>query len=124
MASAAPFTGAMNAPGIHSHSIKGGNPYSLGYKDFREAILKVPAEERKDCCWFFNETILSHATNLSDSEGRPIWRGPQQEKPGTIDGYRYHECSLLPQINEVRKNEPFAIFMNPKRIKHGNRRGI
>lgn len=119
-----PFTGVLEAPGIHSFTLKGGSPYSIGYKDFREAVLKVPAEERKDCCWFLNETILAQASNLTDANGNPIWRGPNQAKPGTIDGYRYHECNLLPQINEVKKGEPFAIFMNPKRIKHGNRRGI
>lgn len=124
IADAAPFTGAMNAAEIINYTIKDGNPYSISYKDFRAAVLKVPAEERKDCCWFFNETILSHASNITDANGNPIWRGPNEGKPGTIDGYKYYESNILPQINEVKKGQAFAVFMNPKRIIHGNRRGI
>jgi hypothetical protein len=38
--------------------------------------------------------------------------------------YPYHEVSILPQIADITVNQPFAIFMNPKRIHHGNRKGI
>jgi hypothetical protein len=31
---------------------------------------------------------------------------------------------MMPQGSEIKKNEPFAIFMNPKRIQHGNRKGL
>jgi HK97 family phage major capsid protein len=123
-AAADPFTGAFNAEGLQVHRIQSATPYGTSYKDFREAVLKTPAEERKDCEWFFNETVLAHAANILDGEGRPIWRGPNEAKPGNIDGYPYHECSILPQISEVKKNSAFAIFMNPKRIQHGNRKGI
>jgi HK97 family phage major capsid protein len=68
--------------------------------------------------------VLAHAANIQDAEGRPIWRGPTEGKPGSIDGYPYHECTILPQMSEVKKNTAFAIFMNPKRIQHGNRKGI
>jgi hypothetical protein len=44
--------------------------------------------------------------------------------PGRLDLYPYHEVSILPQIADIGSNEFFAIFMNPKRIQHGNRRGI
>jgi len=119
-----PYIGAMNADGVTERKIQSATPYGMTYKDFREAVLKVPAEERRDCAWFFNETVLAHAANIHDAEGRPVWRGPNEGKPGTIDGYAYHECSILPQMSEVKKNTAFAIFMNPKRIQHGNRKGI
>jgi hypothetical protein len=44
--------------------------------------------------------------------------------PGRLDLYPYHEVSILPQIADIGANEIFAIFMNPKRIQHGNTRGI
>jgi hypothetical protein len=44
--------------------------------------------------------------------------------PGRLDLYPYHEVSILPQIVDIGANEIFAIFVNPKRIQHGNRRGI
>jgi hypothetical protein len=44
--------------------------------------------------------------------------------PGRLDLYPYHEVSILPQIADIGKNEIFAIFMNPKRINHGDRKGI
>ncbi len=124
IANESPFTGALNAEGLQVHKIASATAYGATYKDFREAVLKVPSEERKDCNWFFNETVLAHISNIVDAEGRPIWRGPNEGKPGTIDGYPYHECSILPQMSEVKKNSIFAIFMNPKRIQHGNRKGI
>ena len=87
-------------------------------------MLKVPAEERRNCAWFLHETLLSRVTSLQDTEGRPVWRGPNESKPGSLDGYPYHECDILPQAGENLKNAPFAIFMNPKRIQHGNRKGM
>ena len=44
--------------------------------------------------------------------------------PGLVDGYRYQECTLLPGFADVKEKTPFAVFMNPKRIMHGNRKGI
>ena len=84
----------------------------------------MPAEERKDCSWFINETVLNHIANIEDTTGRPIWRCPTEAMPGQLDLYPYHEVSILPQIADIGENEIFAIFMNPKQIQHGNRRGI
>jgi len=44
--------------------------------------------------------------------------------PGRLDLYPYHEVLIFPQIVDIGQNEIFAIFMNPKRIQHGNRRSI
>jgi len=124
IADAAPYTGALKAAGVESHMIKSSSIYGISFLDFREASLKVPSTERRDCAWFINETVLSRVTSERDTEGRPIWRGPNDGKPGRIDGYPYHECDILPATGENIKNAPFAIFMNPKRIKHGNRKGM
>jgi len=123
-ATAAPFTGALALTDTESHYIKSSSPYGLTFQDFRDATLKVPPEERRDCAWFLHETLLSRVTSLQDGEGRPIWRGPNDDKPGKLDGYPYHEVDILPQAGENLKNAPFAIFMNPKRIQHGNRKGM
>ena len=119
-----PFTGAMMCSDVTEVSIKGNTINDLTWKDFRDAVYKVPAEERKDCCWFINETVLNHIANIEDTTGRPIWRCPTEAMPGRLDLYPYHEVSILPQIADIGANEMFAIFMNPKRIQHGNRRGI
>jgi len=119
-----PFTGAMACSDVTETAIKGATINDLTWKDFRDAVYKVPAEERKDCSWFINETILNHIANIEDTTGRPIWRRPNEAMPGRLDLYPYHEVSLLPQIADIGANEIFAIFMNPKRIQHGNRRGI
>jgi len=119
-----PFTGAMMCSDVTEVAIKGATINDLTWKDFRDAVYKVPAEERKDCCWFINETVLNHIANIEDTTGRPIWRHPTEAMPGRLDLYPYHEVSILPQIADIGANEMFAIFMNPKRIQHGNRRGI
>ena len=119
-----PFTGAMACSDVTKVTIAGATINDLTWKDFRDAVYKVPAEERKDCSWFINETILNHIANIEDTTGRPIWRRPTEAMPGRLDLYPYHEVSLLPQIADIKANEIFAIFMNPKRIQHGNRRGI
>jgi HK97 family phage major capsid protein len=119
-----PFTGAMACSDVTEVPIAGSTINDLTWKDFRDAVYKVPAEERKDCAWFINETVLNHAANIEDSEGRPIWRRPTEAMPGKLDLYPYHEVSILPQIADIGANEIFAIFMNPKRIQHGNRKGI
>ena len=71
-----------------------------------------------------NETILNQVVNIQDKNGNPIWRKPGDSMPGRIDGYEYVESTILPQISEIAADKPFAIFMNPKRIIHGNRKGI
>ena len=119
-----PFTGAMAHPDLTKVEIKGATIDDLTWKDFRDAVYKVPAEERKDCAWFLNETVLNHIANIEDTTGRPIWRRPTEAMPGRLDLYPYHEVSILPQIGDIGEDEIFAIFMNPKRIQHGNRRGI
>ncbi|MDR0473339.1 MAG: phage major capsid protein [Treponema sp.] len=119
-----PFTGAMSCKDVTEVSIKGNSINDLTWKDFRDAVYKVSAEERKDCSWFLNETVLNHIANIEDTTGRPIWRRPTEAMPGRLDLYPYHEVSILPQIADIGANEIFAIFMNPKRIQHGNRRGI
>ena len=93
----------------------------LTWKDFRDAVYKISAEERKDCCWFLNETVLNHIANIEDNEGRPIWRRPTEAMPGKLDLYPYHEVSILPQIADLKADE---TFMNPKRIQHGNCRAL
>jgi HK97 family phage major capsid protein len=119
-----PFTGAMMCSDVTEVTIAGATIDDLTWKDFRDSVYKVPPEERKDCAWFINETILNHIANIEDTTGRPIWRRPTEAMPGRLDLYPYHEVSILPQIADIGKNEIFAIFMNPKRIQHGNRRGI
>ena len=119
-----PFTGAMACSDVTEVAIKGDTIDDLTWKDFRDAVYKVPAEERKDCAWFINETILNHIANIEDTTGRPIWRRPTEAMPGRLDLYPYHEVSILPQIADIEEDQAFAIFMNPKRIQHGNRRGI
>jgi len=119
-----PFTGAMEAPDTVKVAIKGATINDLTWKDFRDAVFKIPAEERKDCCWFLNETVLNHIANIEDTTGRPIWRRPTEAMPGRLDLYPYHEVNILPQIADIKADEPFAVFMNPKRIQHGNRKGI
>jgi hypothetical protein len=44
--------------------------------------------------------------------------------PGKLDLYPYHEVSILPQLGDSGADTPFAIFMNPRRIQHGDRKGI
>jgi len=119
-----PFTGAMACSDVTEVTIKGNSINDLTWKDFRDAVYKVPAEERKDCAWFLNETVLNHIASIEDTTGRPIWRGPTEAMPGRLDLYPYHEVSILPQLADIEDDTPFAIFMNPKRIQHGNRRGI
>jgi HK97 family phage major capsid protein len=119
-----PFTGAMACSDITEVTIDGATINDLTWKDFRDAVYKIPSEERKDCSWFINETVLNHISNIEDTTGRPIWRRPTEAMPGRLDLYPYHEVSILPQIPDIGKNEIFAIFMNPKRIFHGNRKGI
>jgi len=119
-----PFTGAMNADGAIEAPITGATINDLTWKDFRDAVYKVPAEERKDCCWFLNETVLNHIANIEDTSGRPIWRRPTDAMPGKLDLYPYHEVSILPQIADIKADQPFAVFMNPRRIQHGDRKGV
>jgi len=124
LANNAPFTGVFNAADIKTKTISGAAATALTYKDLREAVLMVPAEERKDCSWFLHESVLAHVTGIVDANGRPVWRGPMDGKPGTVDGYAYTESHILPQMGDIGTNQAFAIFMNPKRIIHGNRKGV
>ena len=124
LADDAPFTGAMKADGTVKVAIKGATINDLTWEDFRDAVYKIPAEERKDCIWFLNETVLNHIANIQDKNGNPIWRRPTEAMPGKLDLYPYHEVSILPQIADIKADEPFAVFMNPRRIQHGNRKGI
>jgi HK97 family phage major capsid protein len=119
-----PFTGAMKADGVTTVTLGSADIGDVTWKDFRDAVYKVPAEERKDCAWFLNETVLNHIANIEDSEGRPIWRRPMEAMPGKLDLYPYHEVSIMPQLADIEDDTPFAIFMNPKRIQHGDRKGI
>jgi len=119
-----PFTGAFASADVTAVTIAGNTINDLTWKDFRDAVYKVSPEERKDCCWFLNETVLNHIANIEDTTGRPIWRRPTEAMPGRLDLYPYHEVSILPQIADIKADQGFAIFMNPKRIQHGNRRGI
>ena len=119
-----PFTGAMACEDVTEVTISGNSINDLTWKDFRDAVYKIPAEERKDCAWFINETVLNHVANIEDKNGNPIRRRPTEAMPGKLDLYPYHELSILPQIADIKANEIFAAFLNPKRIQHGNRRGI
>jgi HK97 family phage major capsid protein len=96
----------------------------MPWKDFKDAVYKVQAEEQKDCSWFLNETVLNHITSIEDGKGRPIWRWPMEAMPGKLDLYPYHEVNIMPQFADIKANTPFAVFMNPKRIQHVDRKGI
>jgi HK97 family phage major capsid protein len=63
----------MAADGVATVTLGSSDIGDVTWKDFRDAVYKVPAEERKDCAWFLNETVLNHVANIEDSEGRPIW---------------------------------------------------
>jgi HK97 family phage major capsid protein len=118
-----PFTGVFKDVNITKHEVDA-DITKLTYTDFRDAEIKVPAEERKNCRWFFNESVLNQITNITDTNGNPIWRKPGDDMPGMVDGYKYHECTILPQYSEITDDMAFAVFMDPKRIYHGNRKGI
>ena len=119
-----PFTGAINMENAEQHAMESASVSELTYIDFRAAELKVEPEERKYCKWFMNETVLNHITNIQDDNGNPIWRKPWEGMPGRLDGYDVIESRLLPQFADIEDDTVFAIFMNPKRIIHGNRKGI
>jgi HK97 family phage major capsid protein len=119
-----PFTGAMAAEGATTVTLGSVDIADLTWKDFRNVVYRVPAEERKDCAWFLHETVLNHIANIEDADGRPIWRRPMEAMPGKLDLYPYHEVGIMPQLADIGDGTPFAIFMNPKRIQHGNRKGI
>jgi HK97 family phage major capsid protein len=89
---------------------------NITWEDFRDAVYKVPAEERKDFCWFLHETVLNYLVNIKDDLGNPIWRRPTEAMPGKLDLYPYQEVSSLPQGADLTPNKLFAVFMNPKRI--------
>jgi HK97 family phage major capsid protein len=114
----------MAADGVITVTLGSADIEDLTWKDFRDAVYKVPAEERKDCAWFLHETVLNHIAHIEDDNGRPIWRKPMEAMPGKLDLYPYHEVSIMPQLADIGAAAPFAIFMNPKRIQHGNRKGI
>jgi HK97 family phage major capsid protein len=124
IADADPFTGAINMANAEKHAISGTDVTSLTYLDFRAAELKVEPEERKYCKWFLNETVLNHVANIQDDNHNPIWRKPGDGMPGRIDGYDVVESRLMPQLADIEADNVIAIFMNPKRIIHGNRKGI
>lgn len=119
-----PFTGALNASKIKNHAISSQDVSKLSWTDFRNAELKISKEERSDCKWFMNETVLNHVVNIKDDNGNPIWRKPGDNMPGKIDGYEVVESSILPQFADIEADSPIALFMNPKKILHGNRKGI
>jgi len=119
-----PFTGAMACEDVIEKTITANSISGLTWKDFRDAVYEIDPVERKDCCWFLNETVLNHIANIEDTTGRPIWRRPTEAMPGRLDLYPYHEVSILPQFADIKADKPFAVFMNPKRIQHGNRKGI
>jgi HK97 family phage major capsid protein len=124
VANAAPFTGALATNRAVTVPLKGATINDLTWEDFRDAVFKVPEEERRDCRWFLHETVVNHAMNLKDDNGNPIVRRPMEKMPGVIDLYPYHECHVMPQVSGIGPNQPFAVFMNPQRISHGNRKGI
>jgi HK97 family phage major capsid protein len=114
----------MAASGVTAVTLGSTDIADLTWKDFRDAVYKVPAEERKDCAWFLHETVLNHIASIEDAEGRPIWRRPTVAMPGKLDLYPYYEVGIMPQMADIGEDTAFAIFMNPKRIQHGNRKGI
>jgi HK97 family phage major capsid protein len=120
----APFTGALATDRAVNVEIDSGDINDLTWEYFRDATLKVPAEERKDCCWFLHETVLNQVFRLKDDNGNPIVRRPMEKMPGVIDLYPYHECHIMPQFGDIKANTPFAVFMNPQRINHRSRKGI
>ena len=82
-----PFTGTMSCADVTEVPIAGNTINDLMWKDFRDAVYKIPTEERKDGCWFLNETLLNHVANIEDTTGRPIWRRPTEVMPGRLDLY-------------------------------------
>ncbi len=124
IANNAPFSGALNASKVKTHAITSADAADISWTDFRDAELKISKEERSDCKWFMNETVLNHVVNIKDNNGNPIWRKIGEGMPGKIDGYEVVESSILPQFADIEANSPIAIFMNPKKILHGNRKGI
>ena len=52
--------------------IAGATVAALTWKDFRDVVYKVPAEERKDCAWLLHETVLNHVATMEDADGRQI----------------------------------------------------
>lgn len=119
-----PFTGALAQTKAEVQLTENSDVSKLSYMDFRNAEMKVPAEERKHCRWFMNETVLNHVTSIKDENGNPIWRKPWEGMPGVLDGYECVESSQLPQFTDISVGKPIAVFMNPRRIIHGNRKGI
>lgn len=120
-----PFNGVLNTTGVGAYTMGAGcTTYAkVTADDLADVIASQPASLIDGAQWYFHRTILNVLRKLKDKDDNYIWAQPTADgQPGTIWGYPYTLCELMPKVADGSQNgKPFMFFGNLQHYYIGDR---
>lgn len=122
-----PFNGVLYDPGVKTFTLPSGmNAFTKVTADDLADVISYQVPALADGAQFyFHRTILNVLRKLKDNDGNYIWAQPTADgQPGTIWGYPYTLCELMPSVTASGASKPFMFFGNLKHYYIGDRQQL
>jgi len=122
-----PFNGVLYDPGVKTFTLPTGmNAFTkVTADDLADVIASQPAALVDGAEFYFHRTILNVLRKLKDKNDNYIWAQPTADgQPGTLWGYPYNLCELMPSVTASGASKPFIFFGNLKHYYIGDRQQL
>jgi HK97 family phage major capsid protein len=123
-----PFNGVLYDPGVKTFALPATMTTfaKVTADDLADVIASQPPALIDGAQFYFHRTILNVLRKLKDKDDNYIWAAPTADgQPGTIWGYPYTLCELMPGVSTVSQaGKPFMFFGNLKHYYIGDRQQL
>ena len=119
-----PFNGVLYDAGVRTFTLESTKTHftDITADHLSDVTASLPAIMADGAQFYFHRTILNVLRKLKDTTGNYIWAQPTADgQPGTIWGYPYTLCDLMPSVTETAAASPFMFFGNLQHYYIGDR---
>lgn len=119
------FTGVFNLAANEEKEIGGKTFADLTFDDISEGRHKLTAAAQRNAAYVMHHSIEGVLERIKDNEGRPIYRFPQDGRPGTLYGAPVFFSEALPTTGDANQDDtPFMAYGDFSNMLLGTRRNV
>lgn len=117
-----PITGIFGKTGVNSVDLTSTAITGIKASDLLDMVNAVDDFSEKNGKFYLNRTVLNVLRKLKSTTGQYIFQEPTANAPGSIWGYPYERCQVLPAVSADAVNKKFLVFGDLKYALLGDRK--
>jgi len=115
-------SGIINTVGVNTVTIDGTSISDISFDDLSDAVFAVPTPSANNGRFYLHRSVLAVLQQIKDGNDNYIWKpGVDGMKSGTIWGYPYELCEVMPGVTDDAADKGFIIFGDLKNTTLGIR---